>query len=1023
MPQQLRTPLLAGHSTAPTPQGCHGLAGAFGGLLPSATDAAAAELGTPTRGVRSPGFPPAAAEIASFNYNPLAGQPAAAVSPSAPPRLLGGGGGSSLEERVVVRELLLFLVREIEKQRHFQHLPLYLIFLFILTGQMFATRDVTAAYSDGLQMADEARATLHTSELVEVRARDAYWSWLSAAISGVWSAMRYNTSCTSRDAVHNIPIGVLLLRQWRVRRKDCPAPPPLAESDRLRVPCSCMPSYDESDISAEPYGPGVGQGWVPDSMLPRPAYPVGVRTVLHNYQRTESQFALIVPLTQNESSALASVAALAAAHWVDAATRVVSLETLFLNPSTDKLVHVTSFMEILPSGRSLPGVMCNVFEFFGLSSDRGRLIFAFDVLITAAVPIFFYGLITVFRLRRRCDPGAWPYVGPIEVYELGFNIALVWLLVRRWTVWANSLEILNGDSLAEDARSAGFQEAEGAEERFTFYRIAAFSHMAADARTSMAVCLVLSYLRTFKYFQHFTLLNMLTETVRRAFWELMRLLVIWAVILCGYSSGACIMYGQDVHEFETLSSSFSFLVRILFQVGEDTEFSWTRMKEVNPELTPWFMGSYYGLSFLLLLNMALAAIVSSFTQVQHARDEANRKDEKRDRRAQQLLTSLRASKALGGAGVTLGLRGAVWARLLRRAGDVAASCAATCRGFVARLAGREQHDVRRHMDTVKMLKEHCKRRLRLPISELDANPQLYAGLRVTFQELCDAVGDASQKHAPSRGLAHVFWSTRRREIERSDVLILLYEGFERVCEYLLAVHNLQQSQQPPAAPTPRWQGPDGGPGQSGRCGGGDGAADGAGNSSTAAALLQNAPPRRRRRAKPSAAEPPASGDAEDAPAPCGGGAVPSALQRVGSLHPPSATMTMVEPEPQPAEAAPGPPQLGREGRGGSLRRLSSAPQAGLTTATANPAEQPAPPRSTPHPLLAPRLAAPGLLAPPALPSAPQSRFSADGGSSFVAAAELALSAQESSYFSPPPVMRRTHPCPPGRHADVPARLL
>eukprot|EP00756_Hemistasia_phaeocysticola_P051687 Hpha_TRINITY_DN2685_c0_g1::TRINITY_DN2685_c0_g1_i1::g.145875::m.145875/K04986/PKD2; polycystin 2 len=727
---------------------------------------------------------------------PLLDEFVQATPPRSPRAPVGDSSGwrppAGGEEKVAVRELLLFLVREMEKQRHFQHFPLYILYLVILGTFVTYTADAFSVYSKALQMTNEARDTLAVPELMGMTTADAFWPWATNAVEGVWSGSSHDTSCSSREAVHNIPLGVFMIRQWRVNQMPCPEPPPLAPADRRRVPCVCMPEYTEDAISLEPYGPGKVPPWIPEASVGSPAHSVGVKTLRNHFKDTDKQFSVTLQLQLNKSEALDVLRTLHEEHWVDAATRLVVIDTLFLNPSTDQMAYMQTYLEILPSGVAYPGVHGRVFTLMKQSSSPWRVTMAVDVLVSAALPVFAYGLITMIQLRRRCDPGAFPYFGTVEVFEAGFIAALAIYVFARWQLRASEWDVTDRGDLAEASAGAGFGETEADQERFTFHRLAQHAELYEAARTRLAVLLVVSFLRTFKYFQHFTRLNMLTETVRRAFWELVRLLLIWFVILCGYAGGACVLYGADIEDFETVTSSFSFLVRILFQVGQDTEFSWKGMEEVAPQLTPWFMGSYYGLSFLLLLNMALAAIVSSFTQVQHARDEADRKDEKREGKLQQQMIVER-SKTLQNTSL---VDGSACNRLCLMLSDLRTTVSPAAKSIINRAMGRGEYSPQRHEDTVRQLKLHCESKLSLPIKELDAHPQLYKCLRVSYTELCDAVGGVDDTAGTTqRGLARVFWSTRRREIEQSDVLLHLYDGFERLCE-MLTVFLGQRLKQP-----------------------------------------------------------------------------------------------------------------------------------------------------------------------------------------------------------------------------------
>ena len=174
------------------------------------------------------------------------------------------------EREMSVSQLLLFLLRDMEKTKHYRRLPFYVCFLTVLTLLVGLTGLGDAWYNETADKNFAVSDVFHREDLKLIKDPDQVWTWLYSSLSSIWVDSGTNstadevcrihntTNCPfpcSRDAGacvasstgrHNIALGFLLLRQWRVHEKNCTGSSGLqaiAPELRIKLPKSCPRRY------------------------------------------------------------------------------------------------------------------------------------------------------------------------------------------------------------------------------------------------------------------------------------------------------------------------------------------------------------------------------------------------------------------------------------------------------------------------------------------------------------------------------------------------------------------------------------------------------------------------------------------------------------------------------------------------------------------------------------------------------------------------------------------------------------
>ena len=522
---------------------------------------------------------------------------------------------------VTIHDLLEYLITDVDKRQHYRHLPFY--FLFLLGLLLFAGLGEGALQNNIFADANLLNRVL-TEQIAPrgVDSEDKVWEWVKSAAGVLWDARaagQVGSVCNAAaDGGDNAVIGGFVLRQWRVDPHLChlysSAVRVLPLTTRRGLPCSCSPPYSEDDHSRATYGTNTtffsdeavaaAQTKYALFLQQHGHHPLGVATKRQTYRDTGRQYSAVFFEGFFEdlgASAAEAVEGLRVGGWIDSATRVVSLESTLYNADTQLYTRSSCYIEFFQTGAMESGCVNTVFSIRELDGDYNRFLLVLDVFLTVSLVAmavsFVKGMLRAHQLRPAANPlGFW------MVFNVVHMANLTWLLYARYVLWAKVAALLRV-SYTEDDAEAGLH---------FFHVISDYSIWSRESSNALAICLIVSFLRVFKYFQHFGVLNVLSETIKYSAHHIVRLAGIFSFVLAGYALCGTLLFSPSIADMETVSATTSWLLRILFI---QYEFDWAPLIEAHPIWTTVFLGSYFAVCYFLLLNMFLAVVVNAFDHV------------------------------------------------------------------------------------------------------------------------------------------------------------------------------------------------------------------------------------------------------------------------------------------------------------------------------------------------------------------------------------------------------------------------
>ncbi|KAJ9455627.1 Polycystin-2 [Diplonema papillatum] len=645
------------------------------------------------------------------------------------------------KQEVGILQLVSFLTIDVEKRTHLRQLVPYVAFLGVLTALVWHSRLPSDDYSDALQATEELKNSVLFNELQEVYDPPAMWEWLRKVTLNLWSltdervceaGLNGSTIRPLQDECNptakgsrTMPIGMVSVRQWRVKVQPCGAmvddlANALPPCDLSVMPCNCTHKYADSRASSEAYGP-FGR-FKTDAARGLPKHPLGLQTDHVYYDDTSVQYSLLFPLPVGVDDVIQSLRKAEEDGWVDEQTRLVSLEIVFFNPDSEVFVRGSCFVEYFQTGRGLPG--CFLYAPFSLerfSDDATDAVLSL-VLFCFLIPMVYWLVESIyFRFNMKKDWAIWG-----EVVQGAHVITLAAVCYLRGNMW-NYASIMTSGYFYEDyafPEFGGFGHG-SVEGHLLFHYISVYTTYSTVYDEFIAICLVISWLRIFRFLQHVPQLNMLTETMKHAATGVARLSIIFAYCVAAYSIAGSVVFGPELRDFQTPSHAASALLRMFFM---EHETNYERMRTMQPFWAPVYMISFLMLCYFMLLNMVLAVIVSSFALVQSAEESAQKHMEaKQEMVLDQQIADLRSrSNTVAVAGASQ--RPSRLHRVSRKLKENFGVLQKQVNVLVD--TNNEQRE-----KAIQLAKEYCARDLRIPRDVLKERPEYYGRVAITKSEL------------------------------------------------------------------------------------------------------------------------------------------------------------------------------------------------------------------------------------------------------------------------------------------------
>ncbi|KNC48686.1 polycystin 2 [Thecamonas trahens ATCC 50062] len=500
----------------------------------------------------------------------------------------------------------------------------YFVFLTLFTIIVFGSRPSESAYYMSAQLRDilvqeefPASASHIRKTFWDVATTDEMFQYMEGPLlEGLFPTVDYAgdpvpDSLSRAIYGYDQIVGLVRIRQVRIRKDTC------SVADKFkRIVEHCYDSFKSSVVSKDPFGPP-GNEWV--WQADRQTLFGGVNGRLSLYPDD----GFVVDLAKDKGNATQQISFLKQNKFVDLQTRLLAIEFSVYNANLNLFCVIRIAFELPEAGGVVPFAHFRTVKLLRYLSSMDYFVLVCELLLCAMV--FMYVVEEVGELVQACrgkvtsasgEHRGWRayFVDDMWNYLDVLNLSLFVVVIIFRIIMTITLEqMFDTGNFKSNA---------------AYFNLQGVALMATQEININAINMLLCWIKTLKYLNHFDRIHQLSETLVRAAADTVLFMIMFLIIFFGYAQAGYMMFSADVEGFRTIFRSMESLV--LSILGE---FDYSQIERSNRYLAPLFFFSYMLLVFFVLLNVFIAIISSSFDSV---REAAARRDA--EQRVEQLLS-------------------------------------------------------------------------------------------------------------------------------------------------------------------------------------------------------------------------------------------------------------------------------------------------------------------------------------------------------------------------------------------------
>jgi len=435
-------------------------------------------------------------------------------------------------------------------------------------------------------------------------------------------------------------LGGARIRQLRVADDNCTttiSPGLLTHSETFSFPC--FPGFGDDTEATEPFGNSNQYNWTSADENGANAFLTAVNTLAQISFKEYPGSGYVVDLGIDPTEANTTLNELFTGGYFDKYTRAVFVEFTTFTPTVSMHLNVQMFFERQTAGTLENSIKAQAIDLYPYSWDNGVSILCFimEIIIVVWTLVFvireFMDMFLVknmyatvlnvdeeerkeARLKEKYEqPKECPlYRRPLAYCSKFFvfwellhltNVGLLCLQLYWKYLWL-SADKVEGYNLASNIG--------------TFENLYPLAVHYQEMRIMNALTCFLSIIKLLKYMQLSLKLNILVLTLVRAKPFLAGFSLMFMGVFTGYSLMGLVIYGGRLDQFNSFQNSVQQL--FAFLTGH---FNYVEMKEVDSIATPIYVYSYMLMVSFVLLNMFIAILNESFSDVSTTLERLDRK--------------------------------------------------------------------------------------------------------------------------------------------------------------------------------------------------------------------------------------------------------------------------------------------------------------------------------------------------------------------------------------------------------------
>ncbi|XP_042324484.1 polycystin-2 isoform X2 [Sceloporus undulatus] len=503
-------------------------------------------------------------------------------------RRLRGLWGTRLMEETTTREKYLKSV--------LRELITYLMFLLVLSILSYGMVSSNMYYYTRIMsqlFLDTPVSKMEKINFKTLSTMEDFWKFAEGPLlDGLYWEMWYNnkTVTENRSFVYheNLLLGVPRLRQLKVRNGSCSIPEDL--QDEIK---DCYNVYSVGNEDTAPFGLRNGTAWTYTSEK-------DLNGSSHwGLIATYSGGGYYQDLSRSKQETSDLIAGLKNNLWLDRGTRATFIDFSVYNANINLFCIIRLLVEFPPTGGLLTSWQfqpvklihyISAFDFFLAACEIIFCLFIIYYVVEEILEIHIHRLF-YFRNLWNC----------LDVLIIVLSVAAIGINVYRTSTVDRLLkELLENQNNFPDFEPLAYWQTQ-------------FNNIAA-------ITTFFVWIKLFKFISFNQTMSQLSSTMSRCAKDVLGFAIMFFIIFIAYAQLAYLVFGTQVDNFSTFQDSIFTQFRILLG-----DFDFTEVEETNRILGQVYFTTFVFFMFFILLNMFLAIINDTYSEVKS--DMAQQKSE------------------------------------------------------------------------------------------------------------------------------------------------------------------------------------------------------------------------------------------------------------------------------------------------------------------------------------------------------------------------------------------------------------
>uniref|UniRef100_A0A8C2IQY5 Polycystin-2 n=1 Tax=Cyprinus carpio TaxID=7962 RepID=A0A8C2IQY5_CYPCA len=460
---------------------------------------------------------------------------------------------------------------------------LFLVTLCILTYGMVSTNMYYYTKVMSQLFLDTPLTSREPTTFKTLSTMEDFWKFTEGPfLDGMYWEFWYNSKRLPENQsliyYENLLLGVPRLRQLKVHNESCS----VHEGLRDEV-YDCYSVYSPANEDKSPFGPKNGTAWryAEESSLGESSYWGQVSTYggggyYQDLSRTREKSANQLQELKNNL-------------WLDRGTRAVFLDFSIYNGNVNLFCIVRLLVEFPATGGAVTSWQFQTVRLIRYVSSWDYFVGMCEVAFCLFVLYYLVEEVLEIRLHRlRYFKSPW---NCLDVLIVALSVPAIIMNICRTSAVSHRLHFL-------------------LENHNTYPNFEPLARLQVHFNNLAAVIVFLSWVKLFKFINFNKTMNQLSTTMSRCAKDLMGFAIMFFIVFLAYAQLAYLVFGTQVNDFSTFQACIFTQFRIILG-----DFDFSEIEEADSVLGPIYFTTFVFFIFMILLNMFLAIINDTYSEV------------------------------------------------------------------------------------------------------------------------------------------------------------------------------------------------------------------------------------------------------------------------------------------------------------------------------------------------------------------------------------------------------------------------